>query len=117
VDSNSAGNEEKLEPVSQKSSCLADENCVFAVNAYPTAECVSSNCPPPNEPQPAPFDPEYDWQEKFDSACVNAEEAGYKNVLGEELLIDVRSVKCVCKDTFCRQSGNAEDHEKEDSLQ
>ena len=96
---------------SKKSSCTGDENCLFAINAYPLAECISSNCPLPSEPQPTLFDPEYDWEEGFESACVNPFETENLNVLGEELLLDIRSVECVCKESYCEQKESNENEE------
>lgn len=78
-------------------SCEVDEDCVYALNAYPIQECVSANCPPPEMEQPEPGDPKYEWKDAFLDECVNATQLDGKNLQGEELVIDERAATCACK--------------------
>ncbi len=78
-------------------SCETDADCVYALNAYPIQKCVSANCPPPENTQPEPGDPAYEWEDAFLDECVNAAQLNGKNLQGEELLIDERAATCACK--------------------
>lgn len=77
--------------------CEVDEDCVYALNAYPTQECISPNCPPEDQPQPEWGDPAYEWKQTYLDECVNAAQLNGKNLQGEELLIDARAATCTCQ--------------------
>lgn len=77
--------------------CETDNDCVYALNAYPIQKCISANCPPPEMEQPEPGDPKYEWKDAFLDECVNAAQLEGKNLQGEELLIDSRAATCACK--------------------
>lgn len=79
-------------------SCVTNDQCVYALNAYPKLKCVSENCPPEESTeQPTQGDPMYEWVEGYDPACVNAENLNNQNGKGEELQIDERAAKCACQ--------------------
>jgi hypothetical protein len=77
--------------------CEMDEDCVYALNAYPIQKCISANCPPPEDEQPAPNDPKYEWKESYLDECVNNAQLNGTNVQGEPLQIDTRSASCACE--------------------
>jgi hypothetical protein len=77
--------------------CTTDDQCVYALNAHPKLKCVSENCPPEENPQPAQGDSAYEWIPAYDPACVNAENLNNQNGEGEELLLDTRAAKCACQ--------------------
>lgn len=77
--------------------CEVDEDCVYALNAYPAQECISPNCPPEDQPQPEWGDPNYEWKQTYLDECVNAAQLDGKNLQGEELLIDTRAATCTCQ--------------------
>ncbi len=76
--------------------CEQDNDCVYALNAYPTQKCVSQNCPPATEAQPSPGDPTYEWMDTYLDECVNAGVLEGKNVQGEDLILDERGASCTC---------------------
>ena len=78
-------------------SCTSNDQCVYALNAYPKLKCISENCPPEENPQPAQGDPDYEWAEGYDPACVNAGALNNQNGNGEELLLDTRAASCACQ--------------------
>ncbi len=77
--------------------CEQDSDCVYALNAYPYQKCVSPNCPPPENAQPEPNDPAYEWESTYVDECVNNAQLNGKNVQGEELLLDTRAATCGCE--------------------
>lgn len=78
-------------------SCTSNDQCVYALNAYPKLKCVSENCPPEENPQPAQGDPAYEWIEGYDPACVNAGALNNQNGVGDELVVDTREASCACQ--------------------
>jgi hypothetical protein len=82
----------------QGAMCEQDSDCTYALNVYPTLKCVSPNCPEPNDPnQPDIGDPNYEWIEGNDPACVNTADLQGNNLNGEPLQIDTREASCACK--------------------
>ncbi|MEK6970976.1 MAG: hypothetical protein AABW68_04815 [archaeon] len=78
--------------------CEQDTDCVYALNAYPSPQCVSTNCPPPEAiEQPEPGDPIYEWVDGYDPACVNANALNNQNREGEPLLLEDRETRCACQ--------------------
>jgi hypothetical protein len=78
-------------------SCEQDLDCVYALNAYPIQKCISPNCPSPENAQPEPNNPAYEWKQTYLDECVNNAQLNGKNVQGEDLLIDSRAASCACE--------------------
>lgn len=78
--------------------CETNEECVYAENAYPILRCISPNCPPEDSPeQPVQGDPAYEWLDAYQGSCVNGNELGFQNALGEPLQVSTRSFSCACE--------------------
>jgi hypothetical protein len=81
----------------QGAACETDEQCTYALNAYPILKCISGNCPPEDSPnQPEGGDPTYEWIQGYIPSCINAESINNQNSEGEELQIDEREASCAC---------------------
>ncbi|MBM3281953.1 MAG: hypothetical protein FJY86_01250 [Candidatus Diapherotrites archaeon] len=77
--------------------CEIDEDCVYALNAYPIQKCISANCPPPEAEQPEPGNPAYEWTDAYLDECVNNTQLNGTNMQGEPLQIDKRNANCACE--------------------